>query len=141
MEPATRKRVPPLATTTEEAITTLANQALTSNERETAIHYLQYNPSGEGVNALVAALRDRDPGVRYACSTALATLGERALMPLLRAISSTDNDSMLREGAHRVLAHSTSQDVREKTAPLRKALVGPGAQLASMEEAAKLLYQ
>lgn len=130
-----------MATTTEEAIATLQNDSLSSNKRETAIHYLQHNPTEEGMKALVAALRDRDAGVRWAASTALASLGDQALPALLRAIASTDNDPMLRDGAHHALAHNSSRAIRAKTLELQKALVGPGAQLVSMEEAAKLLYQ
>lgn len=129
-----------MATTAEEAIAVLQDDRQPTNKRETAVHYLQHNPSQEGTAALVAGLRDRDSGVRWACGSALAELGEQALEPLLRAVASTDNDPMLREGAHHALAHSTSSSVRTRTERLRQALKGPGAQLASMEEAAKLLY-
>jgi HEAT repeat protein len=129
-----------MANPTEEAIATLQNDALPAGTRETAVHYLQHHPSDEGTLALVVGLRDRDAGVRWACSTALAALGDQALAPLLRAVASTDNDPMLREGAHHALEHSTSAAVRDKTEALRAALKGPGAQLASMEEAAKVLY-
>ncbi len=129
-----------MASSTDEAIATLQDDSLAENKREAAARYLQHHPSDEGTDALVAALRDRDSGVRWACGTALAALGERALPPLLRALASTDNDQMLREGAHHALAHNTSQAVRDKTKNLLGALRGPGAQLSSMEEAAKLLY-
>jgi HEAT repeat protein len=130
-----------MATTTEEAIATLQDDSQPTNTRETAVHWLQHNPSEEGIQALVVALRDRDSGVRWACGSALAAIGEPALTPLLRAISSTDNDPMLREGAQRALIHNASPDVRMRTQALQKALVGPGAQLASMEEAAKLIIR
>ena len=130
-----------MAMTTEQAIATLQDDTLPENEREAAVHYLQHHPSEEGTTALVVALRDRDPGVRWACGTALSMLGDDALKPLLRAIGSTDNDPMLRQGAKHALAHSSSTDVRTKTKELQKALVGPGAQLASMEAAAKLMLQ
>ncbi len=129
-----------MATTTEQAIATLQDDSLSSTKRETAIHYLQHNPSDEGTAALVAALRDRDSGVRWACGTALAALGDQALTPLLKSIASEDNDPMLRDGAHHALVHSASSSVRTKTQALQKALKGPGAQLSSMDEAAKILY-
>ena len=130
-----------MPTTTDEAIATLTNDKLSTNERETAVHYLQDNPSEEGSKALVDVLRDRDSGVRWACGAALAVQGDHALKPLLSALTSTDNDAMLREGAHHVLVHSSSARVRSQTQELQKALVGPGAELASMEAAAKVLYR
>jgi HEAT repeat protein len=129
-----------MASSTEEAIATLQDDSLSPNRREAAARYLQHNPSDEGTEALVAALRDRDSGVRWACGTALAAMGSQALTPLLRALASTDNDAMLREGAHHALAHNVSSSVREQTKELLTALRGPGAQLSSMEEATKLLY-
>ena len=130
-----------MPTTTTEAIATLKNDKLSTHKRGAAVHYLQDNPSEEGTAALVDALRDRDSGVRWACGSALALQGDRALKPLLRALTSTDNDSMLREGTHHALVQSASARVRAQSQELQKALVGPGAQLASMKAAAKLLYQ
>lgn len=130
-----------MAMTTEEAIATLQDDSLSSTKRESAIHFIQHNPSQEGIEALVSTLRDRDSGVRYACGSALAALGEQGLKPLLRALAGTANDPMLREGAHHALVHSASSTVRKETEELQKALQGPGAQWSSMEEAARLLYR
>ncbi len=130
-----------MLSTTNEALAALQNDSLPENQRKAAAHYLQHHPSPEGINALIENLTDGDPGVRWACSTALAELGEASLKPLLMAIGGTSNDMLLREGALHALAHSSSKDVREKTTQLRAALKGPGAQLSSMEEATKLMLQ
>ena len=130
-----------MTSTIEEAISILQNDTLPENERKAAVHYIQYYPSADGKDALVEGLLDRDSGVRWACSTALAALGEEALLPLLRAIGSTSNDPMLREGALHALMHSSSKEVRDKTKELQEALEGPGAQFASMEAATKLMLQ
>jgi HEAT repeat protein len=130
-----------MVTTTDEAIAKLRNEKLPTNERKSAARFLQNHPTEEGTEALVEALQDRNPGVRWACGSALAAQGDFALKPLLRALTSTENDPMLREGAHHALAHNSSAQVRTETQELREALIGPGAQLASMEAAAKLLYK
>ncbi len=53
--------------------------------------------------ALVAALMDEAPGVRWLASEALISLGKPALVPLLRGLEKHFDSAWMREGAHHVL--------------------------------------
>jgi HEAT repeat protein len=126
---------------TDEALDVLRNTRLAEQEREAGIHYLRDNPTPAGTEALVAALKDNDAGVRWSAGAALAELGEDALLPLLEALSSSANDTWMREGARHVLHYSSSSEVRAQTQELMEALRGPSADIASMEAAYELLSQ
>ncbi len=124
---------------TEEAIQSLQDSSQTEHDREEAVHYLQHNPSDEGIAALVAALEDDDSGVRWACGTALAMAGEAALLPLVTSLTSPSNSTRLREGARHVFHQSSSPTVHAETAELQKCLRGIDADLRTMEAAYELL--
>ena len=126
---------------TEEAIAILKNIRLSELERDDAIHYLQEYPSPEGMEALVAALQDDDSGVRWAAGAALAQLGEAGLPALLRALSRSGQDTLLRQGARHVLHYNASPRVRQQTQELMQALKGPGSAVATMEVAHALLVE
>ena len=124
---------------TAQAIAALQNTRLPENQRTEAIHFLVADPTADSVAALVASLSDGDHGVRWAAGTALARIGEPAMPALLNALIGPDVDKTLRDGAHHVLADNSSQRVRELSIPLVKALKGPQADIATMQEALKLL--
>lgn len=124
---------------TAQAIAALQNTRLPENQRTEAVHFLVADPTADGVAALVASLSDGDHGVRWAAGTALARIGEPAMPALLNALIGPDVDKTLRDGAHHVLADNSSQRVREQSIPLVKALKGPQADIATMQEALKLL--
>ena len=58
---------------------------------------------------------------------------------LLDALIGPDVDEMLRDGARHVLTDNASPRVRELSVPLIKALKGPQADIAAMQEALKLM--
>ncbi len=124
---------------TAQAIAALQNTRLPENQRTEAAHFLVADPTAASVAALVASLSDGDHGVRWAAGTALARIGEPAMPALLNALIGPDVDKTLRDGAHHVLADNSSQRVRELSIPLVKALKGPQADIATMQEALKLL--
>ncbi len=61
------------------------------------------------------------------------------LPALLNALMAPGVDKTLRDGARHVLADNSSAQVRQLSVPLVKALKGPEADLATMQEAQKLL--
>lgn len=124
---------------TEQAISTMQNTRLSEKDREEGIHYLRDNSSPAGIDALVAALRDDDHGVRFAAANALAFLGDSAMPALLKALAQPDCDSLLRNGAYIVLNENTSPRVRQSSGELLKALKGPQAAIATMEASVKLM--
>lgn len=130
-----------MITSTEEAIAIVKDSRLPERQREDAVHYLREYPTPEGMEALVAALSEDNGGVRWACSEALAQLGEQALPALLRALSRSAEDSLLREGALHVLRRNVSPRVRRQARELIAALRGPAASVAAMEAAHRLLAE
>jgi HEAT repeat protein len=124
-----------------EAIALLQNTRLSEQEREHGIHFLRDHPTPEGIEALVAALEDDDAGVRWSAGAALAQLGDAAFPALLEKLAHKSNDTWLREGARHVIHDNSSPRVRDGSGDLVQALTGPGADIASMEAAYKLLRQ
>ncbi len=124
-----------------EAILLLQDPHRPENQRTDAVHFLASDASAESIAALVAALNDADHGVRWAASSALALLGEPAMPALLNALIHPGVDKILRDGVRRALTENRSPKVRELSVPLIKALKGPEADIAAMQEALKLLPQ
>jgi HEAT repeat protein len=124
---------------TAQAIANLQNTQLPENRRTDAAHFLVADPTPDGIAALVTALTDGDHGVRWAAGTALANIGEPAMHALLSALIAPDVDKTLRDGARHVLTDNSSPRVRELSVPLIKAMKGPEANIAAMQEATKLL--
>jgi HEAT repeat protein len=93
------------------------------------------------IGRLVQALRDNDFGVRWAAAEALAQLGPGILIPLLQALTDPDQagDPRLRESSYHVLHRARDLPVPVKT--LMEALKGPGADIATIREAGRLLLQ
>lgn len=124
---------------TAQAIAALQDAKLAENQRVDAAHFLAADPSPEAIAALLTALEDDDHGVRWAAGSALGHQGEAALPALLNALMAPGVDKMLRDGARHVLTDNSSAQVRELSVPLVKALKGPEADIAAMQEAQKLL--
>lgn len=124
---------------TAQAIAALQNTRLPESQRVDAAHFLEAGPTSESITALVDALSDNDHGVRWAAGAALAHIGEPAMPALLNALVAPDISKALRDGAHHVLAENSSPRVRELSVPLIKALKGPQAGIATMQEALKLM--
>ncbi len=124
---------------TDKAIVVLQDTRLPENQRVEAAHSLIADPTPAGIAALIASLRAGDYGVRWAAGAALAQIGEPAMPALLDALIGPDVDEMLRDGARHVLTDNASPRVRELSVPLIKALKGPQADIAAMQEALKLL--
>lgn len=124
---------------TAQAIAALQNPRLPENQRTDAAHFLATASTPDGITALIAALTDGDHGVRWAAGAALANIGEPAMPALLHALAGAGVDKMLRDGARHVLTDNSSVRVRELSVPLIKALKGPEADIATMQEALKLL--
>jgi HEAT repeat protein len=122
-----------------QAIAALQNTRLPENQRADAAHFLEAGPTSDGIAALIAALTDNDHGVRWAAGAALAHIGEPAMPALLQALIGSDVDKTLRDGARHVLTDNSSQRVRELSVPLIKALKGPEADIATMQEALRLM--
>jgi HEAT repeat protein len=122
-----------------QAILILQDQHLPENQRTDAAHFLATDASAESIAALVAALSDADHGVRWAAGSALALLGEPAMPAVLSALLQPNVDKTLRDGVRHVLTDNRSANVRQLSVPLVKALKGPEADIAAMQEAAKLL--
>ena len=123
---------------TEKAISAIHDTSKSELERELGITYLAEHASAEGAAALVAALEDDDEGIQWKAATALGSLGEEALAPLLKALARPDNDARLRKGARHAL-HTMKPELREETKELEKALSGPAADIATMEAAYDLM--
>jgi HEAT repeat protein len=122
-----------------QAIAILQDQKLPENQRTDAAHFLATDTSEESIAALVVALSDADHGVRWAAGSALSLLGDAAMPAVLSALLQPNVDKTLRDGVRHVLTDNRSANVRQLSAPLVKALKGPEADIAAMQEAAKLL--
>ena len=122
-----------------QALVILQDQHLPENPRTEAAHFLATDASANSIAALVTALRDADHGVRWAAGTALALLGEPAMHAVLSALLQPNVGKTLRDGVLHVLTDNRSAHVRLLSVPLVKALKGPEADIAAMQEAAKLL--
>ena len=125
----------------EEALNVFSDPARPEHEREKALELLKGLPSETVTAALISALHEPDSGIRWSASDVLAMMGDSALKPLLLELASTRNDLNLRQSAIHIFHTSHSQNVRERTAALQKALKGPSAQVASMEAANQLLIE
>jgi HEAT repeat protein len=122
-----------------QAILILQDSHLPENQRTDAARFLATDASTESIAALVTALSDADHGVRWAAGSALALLGEPAMPAVLSALLQPGVDKTLRDGVRHVLTDNRSADVRQLSMPLVKALKGPEADIAAMQEAARLL--
>ena len=125
----------------DEALAALNNSALSTGEREQAIHYVQDHSSSSVIERLIVALEDNAFGIRWAAAVALIEIGESALEPLLRAVSERSSSIWLREGAHHVFHYSHSEKVVTATAELLAAMRGSAADVATEAAAYRALQK
>jgi hypothetical protein len=69
----------------------------------------------------------------------LGHYGRIALLPLLQALTRPTINARPREGAHRVLSHITAPQAFDHRQELLDALQGPGANIATIDVAMKIL--
>jgi len=74
------------------------------------------------VQALVAALNNDDPGIRWAAAEALIAREHEAVKPVLIALIANNNSQFVREGAHQVLSEIDEEPAKSVLAPIVKAL-------------------
>jgi len=124
----------------EQAVAILNNRLNSVAEREAAARFLKKNPEPQAVPRLVKALQDEDFGVRWAASEALSQLGVHALETVLGVLADPDQvgDPRLRESAYHMLHLGRAWPVPVNK--LMQSLKGPAADLATLEEAARLLH-
>ncbi len=110
--------------------------------RAKAARYLgQYPTTPRGMQSLVAALQDDDFGVQWEAAEALAKCSPAALPEMLRALTDPKRvgDPRVRRGISHALHESRDPEVRAVAADLIEVLREPGATVAVMIAAGKLL--
>ena len=75
--------------------------------------------------AMVAALEDDLPGVRWLAGEGLIALGREGLIPLFRALIAQSDSVRLRQGAHHVVHALAGGEYAPRLAPVLQALEGP----------------
>jgi HEAT repeat protein len=93
----------------------------------------------KGGPALVAALADREFGVRWLAAEGLIVLGRAGLAPLMQALVDKSSSTLLLEGAHHVLRVLAERGLRDLVAPILQALEGPEPAIDVIPEATALL--
>lgn len=128
-------------TSEAQALEILDDTGQDMRHREAAARYLAAHPSPEIVGRLVQALQDNDFGVRWEAAVALSQLGNPALIEMLKALTDPKRvgDSRLRRGIYHALHYNQSLHLPVSMTRLMEALKGPAADIASMEEAGRLL--
>jgi HEAT repeat protein len=121
------------------AITALNDENLSEKKREEAVRFLEKDASPAAINALISALRNRDAGIRWVASQSLALLGEKAIKPLLLALTKPDADLFFFESARPVFLNNSSERVKLRSKALVAATHKIGANVLVMQEANKLL--
>jgi len=75
--------------------------------------------------AMVAALEDDLPGVRWLAGEGLIALGREGLLPLFRALIAQSDSVRLRQGAHHVVHALAAGEYAQQLAAVLEALEGP----------------
>jgi sporulation protein YlmC with PRC-barrel domain len=99
--------------------------ALTSPDtqlRWEAAKALQQINDPAGALALVSALEDSDPGVRWIGAEGLSLLGLAGVIPLLKALTIRSDSPWLLNGAHHVLRALADPELKKTVAPVLAAL-------------------
>jgi HEAT repeat protein len=125
----------------DEAIATLGDRHEWSPDRVQAARFLATHHDPRGIDVLVRAAEDNDPGVRYAAAKALASYGEMGLPPLLHSLLNHTDIPALRETMLYVIKHNRSDWIRQKTRRLQQELHGPAADLIAILGAGELLVE
>jgi HEAT repeat protein len=87
-----------------------------------AVKALEEIGSPEATPALLAALDDDVPEIRFMAGAALIAAGPSALEPLLKQLISHAHTGWLRGGAHHVLYHYANTELREIVHPVLEAM-------------------
>ncbi|XUW99983.1 MAG: HEAT repeat domain-containing protein [Dehalogenimonas sp.] len=87
----------------------------------------------DAMNALISHLGDADAGIRWASADSLVKIGERALMPVLKALIDNGKSLPFRDGAHHFLIDVASgSDPRTGIIePVIKSIEEPVAELTA----------
>ncbi len=122
-----------------QAVAIMDNRLNPVAEREAAARFLAKYPEPQAVPRLVGALQDEDFGVRWAASESLSKLGVLALEEVLKVLADPNKvgDPRLRDSAYHMLHLGQHWPVSVKE--LMRSLKGPAADLATLEEASRLL--
>ena len=128
-------------TSVQDALATLANQDLSDLQRQEAMTYLSENPSPDGIGALIGMLEVDEAGLRWEAGEALAKMGKPAVVPLLSTLVSKSDSTWLREGAYHAFHDNRDSTVVRLTEPVRKALKGLGAPMATTTAAGELMLK
>ena len=128
-------------TAEDQAINVLDDNSNAYWKRESAARFLSEHPTDRAIEHLVHALQDDNFGVRWEAAVTLTRLGEAALPELLTALADPHRvgDSRLREGVYHVLHYSHAPKMPVPIDGLMEALKGPAADIATLEEANRLL--
>lgn len=111
-----RPAVPPLVDTLSNPLDHARREAARALSR---IH----DPSS--APALVLALEDELPGVRWLAGEGLIAMGRGGIVPLFRALISRSDSVRLRQGAHHVLRSLSAGEHGRQLALVMEALEGP----------------
>lgn len=95
----------------------------------------------EAAPALVHALLDEQPGVRWLAAEALALIGRPSLEPLLHGLIEYSGSPWFREGAHHVLRALAMGALHEVLQPVIHSLEGADQTIAVLVPAHELLQQ
>ncbi len=126
-----------------EALETLSNNSAGTLERERAIRYLSEHPDEQAIRRIIEACEDDDFGVRWEAARALARAGKAGLAALLQALADPERvgHTRLRRSAYWALEQMGLSEYKPMIWNLMLAMKGPGADIATMEEAHKLLQE
>ena len=104
-------------------------EALRSGDEDVrweAVRVLEQTRDPASKDALIQALEDDNPSVRWAAAQGLVGIGPSVLVPLLRRLLVHSESPWLQEGAHHVLRSMVSPEVT----PVLKALEGRDVAIA-----------
>jgi len=91
--------------------------------------------------ALINALEDKMFDVRWIAAESIITIGRKALIPLLSALTKRGDSLWLREGAHHVIHDLMREDLKAVFGPVLDAIEKPGGKLAVPLAAEKALTE
>jgi len=126
--PVTRERACRALVAMGEAAVPALTEALSDpvdHARREAARALSKIRSPGSAPAMVAALEDDLPGVRWLAGEGLIALGREGLIPLFRALIAQSDSVRLRKGAHHVVHALASGEYALQLAPVVEALEGP----------------
>ena len=91
--------------------------------------------------SLINALEDKMFDVRWVSAEGIITIGRKALIPLLSALTKRGDSIWLREGAHHVIHDLMREDLKEVFGPVLDAIEKPEGELTVPLAAKKALTE